>query len=327
MDTLPANIREIIKRKSSRDPASRFCAKLYALLSHSTTDPSLEERIGIGWVNDEEFKMCKSKLSEVMGIKLNTLNVNLRDLQFTQLQRDKDGWTRWKRQGFTRSGSGFPMNDPEEAFAQRRHVPALFRPDVFETTLPFQLGHLTQQQTEQFLREAQLLWESIMDVSTSTFVDTGVLIERTAQRFRYGQQPPNNAMEVIRAILTPTHTPRHLQFADFCRLLAMFGPSETLMLKIWSLLTYSNNTGKWLTFDTSPDVAQRIPYAAFDLKMPNCLVLHKRDKRIERVYNDPTVASEDLRSGYVIDENDNRYCTWHDYFSQQPIEPVSVSYY
>ena len=45
MDTLPANIREIIKRKSSRDPASRFCAKLYALLSHSTTDPSLEERL------------------------------------------------------------------------------------------------------------------------------------------------------------------------------------------------------------------------------------------------------------------------------------------
>ena len=326
---LPPEIREALKRKSSRDPASRFTAKLHLLLKYSMKDRSFEERLGCGWVTDDQFRICKSVLCDVMGIKLNTLNVNLRDLNFQQKQRDKDGWTLWTRSGFTRSSSGMANGDQDDAMLQKKHQITGYRPDAcyMSNELPFHLGMLTAEMNAQFLFTAQQQWREITDSNAPSF-DTQLLIERAALQFKYEHQPDENAREVIKAIVTPNEVPPRLTFSHFCRLLAMFGPPDTIMLKIASLLTCSNNSGNWLTFDTDSGHVHQPPYASFDVNCPNCLVIIRKDKSldkdrsIEKVYNDPIVPQDPQRKMmYLVDENQKRYSSWEEYFEQHPIDP------
>ena len=78
---LPQYIRDIIHRRSSRDPSSRFSRKLHALLSYVSANPDMEDEIGLSWIDDEIFQVNKKRLLEIMKIKLNTLNVNFKNLK------------------------------------------------------------------------------------------------------------------------------------------------------------------------------------------------------------------------------------------------------
>jgi hypothetical protein len=310
---LPVHIREILKRKSSRDPSSRFPKKLHLLLSYVSDAPNLEDQVGLAWVTDDEFKMSKTTLASVMGIKLNTLNVNLRDLHFDQLQRDKDGWTRWKKAGFTRTTSGLEGDDPPLPIASAP-IP---RPGLIgrNPSVPFTLGKLTSQQSEQFLGDAHNLWGSLFQCSPTSPVSTDIAIEKAAVRFRYHEQPLENAKDVIDAIIRPASNDSRLLFADFARFLAMFGPEKTIMLKIASLLTCSNASGKWLSFERDHSAAR--PVGFFDLAMPNCLVINHGDQTCEKVYNDPTAVAG--TESYVIDDAGKAYKDWDDWFAKHPI--------
>jgi hypothetical protein len=314
---LPDNVRETLKRKSSRDPNSRFPTKLHRLLTYSAEFPNLQDRIGLAWTSDEEFKMNKSTLSAVMGIKLNTLNVNLRDLRFLQVERDKDSWTRWRCTGFTRSSSGV---EAEGEFA--RHLTSEAALVGRAPTLPFELGKIGQAQRDAFSIESQRLWVDLVQCSTTCAVQMPLFLERAAHEFRYIEQPIENAKEVIEAIIIPTITNSKLTFADLCRFLAMFGPPKTVMLKIASLLTCSNQSGKWLTFEFDRVVPHTPPYACFDESMPNCLVVRHGDNTIDKVYNDPNVEAGD-GSSYLFDEHGKVYGAWNEYFQFHPVKSVS----
>jgi len=319
---LPEHIRETLKRKSSRDPNSRFTTKLHLLLSYSEDCPQDQERVGCAWVTDEEFKMNKVVLSSVMGIKLNTMNVNLRDLHFEQIERDKDGWTRWKRSNFNKHSAGVDGDgDPSrKTIAETPYAAIQSR----APSLPFQLGHMTPLQREAFISESQQLWSQLLGCPPQAAVLMPVFIDRAAQQFRYNEQPLDNAKEVIEAIITPTSSDSKLTFGDLCRFLAMFGPAKTIMLKIASLLTCSNNSGKWLTFDFDRLVPHSPPYACFDENSPNCLVIHHADNSIDRVYNDP---GQEANSGaaYLSDERE-QYSDWADYFQRHPVKISPLSY-
>jgi hypothetical protein len=312
---LPAHIREVLKRKSSRDPASRFPKKLHSLLTYVTEVPGLEEQVGLAWVADDEFKMSKNTLASVMGIKLNTLNVNLRDLHFSQTQRDKDGWTRWKKAGFTRSGTGI---DPDDGLPSPLRTTAKVDAGFVgrAPSIPFNLGKLTDQMSERFLMESQQLWTSVFQCSPTSPVQTDAAIEKAALRFRYQEQPLENAKDVIDAIVRPATSDSRMVFADFCRFLAMFGPEKTIMLKIASLLTCSNASGKWLSFDRDHSGA-RPPYAYFDLQMPNCLVIHHGDNSQERVYNNPIVEAG--TETYLVDDSGKGCKDWDEWFTKHPV--------
>lgn len=308
---IPPNIQEILKRKSSRDPSSRFETKLHHLLSFASQDPENEMRVGLGWLNDEEFKMNKTTLAAVMGIKLNTLNVNLRDVGFKQLQRDKGGWTKWRKENFTRTKCMAPV----ETYSSSLHG-STTNAFLGRTPTPFSLGHMTQQQTERFFMDCQELWQELMQVSPTSPIDSEIVIRQSAARFKADGQEDGNARDVIQAIIMPGgHQPK-LGFADFCRLLAMFGPPETLMLKIQSLLQVANNSGKWLSFD--PNNRDPSQSASFDPNMPNCLVIRQISHPIERVCNDPLLTSDDR---YVVDDM-GRYDSWDDYFQRKPFTPT-----
>jgi hypothetical protein len=318
---LPEHIREVLKRKSSRDPASRFPTKLHLLLTYSIDVPFLQDQLGLGWVTDDEFKMNKSVLSDVMGIKLNTLNVNLRDLHFHQLQRDKEGWTRWKRPGFTRAANNVDTESGPPAAPSVRRPSHVTESDFVgrNPSLAFTLGSLTQPQSARFQLDSHRLWTDILQCSPTSPVSADLAIDRAANRFRYEEQPLQNARDVIDAILRPSVSDSRLVFADFCRFLAMFGPENTLMLKIASLLTCSNETGNWLTFDRWRS-APRAPFAYFDPAVPNCLIIHHGDNVTERVYNNPTAESG--QEPYVIDEFGKAHRDWDEWFGKHPVRPM-----
>jgi hypothetical protein len=280
--------------------------------------------IGVAWVSDEEFRMNKAVLARVMGIKLNTLNVNLRDLRFTQLQRHKEGWTRWKKSGFTRQSSGVGPDVENMGMAISPKRMPIGDPHYLgkSMNMPFALGRLSPHQNQMFLTQAQQLWTDLVGVSHTTQVPTDTLVDKAARMFRHTEQPLENAKEVIRAIITPTVYEAKLSFVHFARFLAMFGPTQTIMLKIASLLTCSNNTGKWLTFDSDPTSMHQLPYAFFDPNEPNCLEIHPVSRHAERVFNNPTVDSNG--KPYLYDEQGKMYYSWEEYFNQHPINSVGL---
>jgi hypothetical protein len=97
----------------------------------------------------------------------------------------------------------------------------------------------------------------------------------------------------------------------------MFGPEKTVMLKIAALLTNSNKSGKWLTFERDKS-AVTPPCAFFDATVPNCLVVHHGDCSQERVYNLPT--AEALAGPYLVDERSCKYKDWDEWFGRHPVK-------
>ncbi|KAH0789264.1 39 kDa initiator binding protein [Histomonas meleagridis] len=315
---LPIEIKTTLRRKSSRDPSSRFPTKLHLLLTYVTENPSLEEKIGLGWISDTEFRMNKKTLGSIMGIKLNTINVNLKDLGFEQTQRDRNGWTHWKREGFTKSNAGLITTNPKPQSAIPDNSEVLIRfptPDVSEISV-----------TIDFNRIAQNAWQSIVGGNYNSF-QSSRFIEMAAQYLKHNEQPQDNAENVLRALIAPCRIGLPtVTKTDFFRFLAMFGPPSSSMVKIAGLLEHSNNTGNWLSFTPEAQEPNTF-YAAFDNIVPNCLVFHKANVTNEtfRVYNIPTV--EVSQGSYLVDQNGRFYDSWANFFSANPgiIETMSIN--
>jgi hypothetical protein len=299
---LPEAIRDVLRRKSSRDPASRFTTKLHVLLAYTAQNPDLHEKVGICWTTREEFRVNKQTLSSVMGIRLNSLNVNLRDHNFQQLGRNKDGWTRWRRSGFVRADI---------------QAVALVNTPAIPNPVTFSLGRLGMAQLSQFWQDCSVVWTELFGRDTNRWEIPGAeAVERAAHYFKQAEQPLDNARDVLRAIMVQQGKGQALSFYEFSRLLAMFGPAYSLMFKIASLLTSSNSTGKWLTFD-SQGAAVGIAQAYFDDAEPNCLVIRHYDGNEERVYNDPTMVHG--TEAYLMDQRGRQYQTWEEYFKIHPV--------
>jgi hypothetical protein len=225
------------------------------LLDFASTFPLFENDIGLSWVDDETFRINKRALSGVMGVKINTLNVNLRDLEFRQQNAAKSGWTTWKKDGFTRHAL-----PPGENSAGEFGGPALPR-----------IGKVPPE------------IEAVMSLAEEPF------LEKAAARFKTEQQAMENAVKVLRAIVCPTHEAVVTE-AAFVRFMAMFGPASTAMLKIASLLEISEATGRWLVFDTG--AARAGFHAMFDTAEANCLLL-RNGQAVTHVWNLPHVDSRE----------------------------------
>lgn len=298
----PRDIFEALRRKSSRDPQSVFSKKLQVLIDFLQDKPELEKKVGLQWVSDTDFKMVKKNVAEVLGIKLNSLNVNLRDSKFTQLEHDKNGWTKWRKDGFTRN------KDTSE-----KHMPTVGKLDVDKRKL--------------FEEEVDMVWRIVSDgkpeISCSQF------IEKSAAVFRAEEQEERNAKEVIRAIFNlkeddmndsegGRYTRVHIQ-----RFLAMFGPKNSAMYKIKHLLGTSNEEGNWLffkqpdeqDFNDDPFVAQ------FDPNEPNKLVFRRGDKCIKRAWNLPCTTQDE---SYVLSDTDRTYKSWKDFYDCEIKGPVKA---
>ena len=340
-DALPPEIQQALRRKSSRDPNSRFAKKLHILLSYSTEHPELENQIGVAWISDTEFKMNKKILGSIMGIKVNTLNVNLRDLHFIQQQHDRDGWTRWKKDNFTRSmySSGEPsdvnkaLKHPQQnsmflqmPITSQISPPEHMFPNFIISQTFYQLGNCSKEEIAQFNQECLHIWKEEMGFDFKP-IQANFVIEKCASFFKRQEQPYDNAKQVIKAIIAPSE-PNELSYRDLCKLLAMFGPADTIMLKILSLLQVSNETGQWLDFNSNSQTGiqynnqQPLVSGYFDYNQPNCLVINKTFStdytQTERVWNNPVKPHSD-NIKYISDQSNNLYSSWNEYFQSHPI--------
>ena len=315
---LPTEIKMTLRRKSSRDPSSRFPSKLHLLLSYVTDNPSLEEKIGVGWITDNVFRMNKKILGAIMGIKLNTLNVNLKDLGFEQTRRDRNGWTHWKREGFTKGKTGMVLisqQRPTNTVSENQVLIRFPNLEIPEYTVNFDFTTISQN-----------AWQSIVGGSYNTY-PSKIFIQRAAQYLKHSEQPQDNAESVLRALIVPCRLGFHsVSKIDFFRFLAMFGPPSSAMVKIAGLLEHSNNTGNWLSFAPEAQEPNSF-YASFDSAVPNCLVFHKSNGTTFRVYNFPTI--EIAKGNYLVDQNGRYYDCWGGFFNAHPeiIEYPSIGGY
>jgi hypothetical protein len=188
----------------------------------------------------------------------------------------------------------------------------------------FSLGRIGAPETEVFRQSAITLWGNLFGAETFTReIPSEHAIEVAARHFKRAEQPLDNAKEVLRAIMWKQGRGEGMVFGDLCRFLAMFGPGCSVMMKIASLLTCSNSTGKWLTFDRTPG---ELPtgQGRFEEGEPNCLLVKHSDGQEERVYNDPTIA-HGMRE-YLTDDRGFKYRDWDDYFQSHPVRIVDLEY-
>lgn len=348
---LPHDIQQILKRKSSRDPSSRFSTKLHILLNfvQNSNDKDMEEKVGCAWVTDEEFRLNKRIIASILGIKLNTLNVNLHALGFIQQKHSKDGWTLWKRPNFTRNslgndltsaasnstsavdvtaGNNIGMIDPNiqkfnpayDMILQNQYpMSTLLQQQMYQ---PIQLGKVNEYAFNTFMNTTRQIW---LDLGYPNFEpqESNALIHKAAVRFKQSEQPLDNAIDVLRAIIVPEQTQITISFKQFCSFLAMFGPEGSIMIKIASLLQCSNSTGQWLCFNKI-DINQMKFIGQFDENEPNCLNLIRIDHTgisKTRVWNLPLTNSTEP---YIIDEKNNTYDSWDQYFDINPVPKTYI---
>lgn len=363
MEALPPNIQAMLKRKSSRDPNSRFANKLHMLLNYADNDPVKQEFIGACWVDGSNFKINKKRLIQIMDIKLNTLNVNLKDLKFQQLHSDQSGWTLWRRDGFTPDSTIDDIVDAKPDKMQNANFDSTligndglnsFHVDEFGsyqansqftstpitpsiTGTPSAFNDEIQQSKLAVLKDITIvkcdltnvqlfkrivisIWEELIDSPIQKLSTSPVdFINQAAIRFRASHQKLENAKEILSRIFVCAD-PSQLTIIDFALFIARFGPEETLMQKVGSLLKSSNLNGNWLRLQTGHDSLIGEPdtsfYGFFDDSSSNGFVIHRMDKTITKVYNIVDTPSTDP---YLIDSDSNLYNSWEDYFAKNPI--------
>lgn len=299
--SLPSDLRAILSRKSSRDPESRFTSKLHMLLSYVSDNPSLEDDLGVAWVSNDEFKLNKRVLANIMSIKLNTLNVNLKDLHFQQQQHNKDGWTRWKKVGFTRS----QISGTSQSLPKGKKV---IREATFN--LPFHIGSFTDILFKEFQQICIHSWKELTGLNTNRSYDSEMFLQHAVAKFKLPNQDERQALSIIRNIIVPQHV-ELINFEMYARFLAMFGPPQTAMQKIISLFesTEKENAETFLLFSKPSVMPQH--YAIFDENEQNCLTI-RNGGNILSLWNIPLISADE--GYYVVDCEGQLYKSWEDYF-------------
>lgn len=313
--TLPTDIQDILRRKSSRDPNSRFNRKLHCLLSYAdAAGPEMAEQMGIGWIDDQIFHMYKPRLLGIMGLKLNSLNVNLRDLKFVQLQGDKryQGWTTWRKDGFNKRSfapASSYVSDETSMFQQ-----SLTRLD--SDNVEFEIGKIHEQELDILQQMILQEWQQITDSASVTSCAASYFIGRAANRYRQEKQTHRNAFDVLKAILAPLDV-TEIKYSDFFRFMAMFGPGETVMLKIHSLLEIATRDVPWLYFGLAPSLDEAGVFGYFDVNEPNALIL-RQGQSVEKIWNLPLVPAQE-GCQYIEDAAGKKYGSWQEYFGEHPV--------
>ena len=102
--------------------------------------------------------------------------------------------------------------------------------------------------------------------------------------------------------------PDIITLSDFFDFYSHFGPENDIIEKIHKLLRCSYDFGGWFIpkvqkFDYSKSIS-----GSYSNTCSNCFVLKKQRKWTSHIYN---LISASSLTGYLIDESDKRFLTWH----------------
>jgi hypothetical protein len=283
-------------------------------------DLERQEYVGAGWTDDNAFRINKKRLTAVMEIKHNTLNVNLKDLKFHQIEPEKNGWTVWDRPGFTRLSSLDQLIDAKSD----QDGDALVQTGIADDSQLAKLsmlrdltvGFVEPAEVQLFKRFTLSIWEELIGSSVQCVVIPSDFLHLAAERFRASHQKLDNALKILNAIFVCAD-PTQLTLLDFAKFLAKFGPEETLMQKLDSILKSSNQNHNWLKLSRPLLRDDRPPiYGFFDEREHNCFVLRRAGRPDERLYNLMHVPAT---SEYLVDTDGRTYLSWQTYFEAHPL--------
>ena len=329
MDKLPDFVKEIINQRSSRNPGSRFSRKIHILLSYVETNPEMVDLVGLKWISDEHFRMNKKILKELLNIKENSLNVNLKKLDFIQTQSDKGGWTEWYKKDFNKIESNPFQNEiitiSEDQFP-RLLSPSVFQPanqnsilmlgdELYNKVSHCSIGFIDEERKHNVIKQAIQIWQSIVTIDHTDIIFGADFILQLAKRLQLEGQSFNNAVSVIKNILV-TNEKSGLAFLNFFKMYCAFGPDGSIMQKIASLLDIAAGENGWLYFGFPPSEIKKVTdhFAYFDENEPNCLVLISGSS-IFKVWNIPDIKHTDR---YIYGEDGNYYSDWSSYIRTTP---------
>jgi hypothetical protein len=311
LSKLPPDLQSVLRKKCSRDPTTRFTHKIQLLLAFAVSNSALAFEIGIGWVSEYAFRINKRRLIEVLGIKMNSMNCNLHDQGFRKMEHEKNGWSRWTRPGFTQNRI---LTHPSEHFPPDSRPSPIIFPGL---NLNFSLGVLHPESCESFMNDVVRLWVTVITPDLKAEVRPNLFVERLASLLRAPEQPFANASSVLTALLL-SGNPSTMSIVDFVMFLARFGPSETAMLKIASLVSATGDGCKCISFNSGEEKLEEVkgmPFCGvFDDRELNRLTLVFPFGGKQSVWNVPVI---DAYGYYLLDDASKTHRSWEDYFEHR----------
>lgn len=228
-NAVPERLINFIRKRSSRNEQTRFPYKLYSLLVWVGTEPQKSKNAGCGWISDTEFFIDKKKICELMNIKLNTLNVNLKTLGFEKSQSNKDNRVFFKNEGFSRSGTmtvGFKSirNSRCKSESLRNlNLSAVYMPYLE----PLKLFMMTEQEINQFKHDVIEKWNEIVELHLVFAIPLNLFIKFLKSIFDDKFCDLSSAQQA----LTP-RVPEVWDILDFAIFLSRFGPFCNIQSKL-----------------------------------------------------------------------------------------------
>ena len=221
---LPSEIKSVVSHRASKNEETRFPHKLFKLLEWSGHHQNRQEIAGCGWISEDEFFLDKSFICHHFGIKLNTLNSNLKNLGFVQSRKRQNDRTFFKN-----TSSTFKNVSQDHDLLTIRHdhdtVVALQRAFNMPLLADLELYGLSHDDVFQFKKNAILAWESIIGVMKFAIGISEFLKILQTQFLQMTD------VEFVREALSP-RVPTVIDIFDFAVFLARFGPFENLIAKI-----------------------------------------------------------------------------------------------
>ena len=248
MEQIPPDVLRQIRKRSNRNEESRFPYKIWTLLNWVGIDHEKGKIAGCGWINETEFYIYKSKLCEVMEIKINTLNVNLKTLGFVQTRRKDWGITYW-------TNPMLQMNSSPEDFKQIRCSRAKSEVSVNinqkAVYLPLlediQLYGLTVDEIAMFKSEVIKYWEIVVGARYVFAVQVNEFVELLCGMLKTIADLRINDSYHVELLLTQ-RKPRVVTIHDFASFMARFGPFENITYKILQYNQAMSETRREIAF-------------------------------------------------------------------------------
>ena len=293
---IPKQLLEKIRKRSNRNEESRFPHKLWALLNWVNEKPERSEICGCGWFDDEIFFLNKDIICNILDIKLNTFNVNLKTLGFEQAKPRKSGITYWKNPSFTKNSNIEFLQQIRNPFNQNSEF-SILKPKIRAVYLTLleklELYYLSNTEILCFKSYVINYWEIffpnkfIFAVSYSLFCK--VFEEKSIKQHDF---------YILRESLS-LQTQDVVSIMDFAVLLSRFGPFDSIIFKIAQFQQILNDlridygTFRYISSFFSPTYHNCFKFS-YTVGEYHC-------------YNLPLVHS---RSEYLVDEDHNRFNSW-----------------
>ena len=306
---VPDILIEQLTRRSNRKENSRFPYKLWNLLSWVDNDQQRASAAGCGWVSETEFFINKDTLCQVMNIKLNTLNVNLKTLGFIQTHR-KNELTYYFNKTFSRSAS---PQDFERIRNSRCKPDSLMHMNshavYFPLLEPLQLFLMSEKEINKFKRDVVLYWEKIVGSSLIFALGMNMFTKAmlNALDVNSGAIEPDDFM--IQQVLAP-RTPNVVNIFDFAVFLARFGPFNNAPYKIIQYQQILSDIRPDFFMFNAPSLT-----SYFSMTYHNCFRFQLAPNGEYHCYNLPHVSSN---AQYLIDEDGSIYKSWRMMLQSNP---------